>query len=172
MIWINMFFNVLLSTSALIGYFSKFPLIYTKFIKYASVCYFVEDSLMEIGLYKRYIYLPHHIIALIAIGSVWKNCPIYDSLLMFFFAESSAFITNIRGVLKKHGTLSIKYDKVFFMYYICARNIAMPIIIYRCSDYTIIYYSGCLVQLMNLYWTYMWGKSIIKYQNKSYITNI
>ena len=55
MIWINMFFNVLLSTSALIGYFSKFPLIYTNFIKYASVCYFVEDSLMEIGLYKRYI---------------------------------------------------------------------------------------------------------------------
>ena len=72
---------------------------------------------MEIGLYKRYIYLPHHIIALTAIVSVWKNCPIYDSLLMFFFAESSAFITNFRGVLGGFKDIYIIYIYFFNITY-------------------------------------------------------
>jgi hypothetical protein len=162
MIWVNMGFNVLLSTSSLIGYFSKNPLFYVNIVKYSSVIYFIEDSLMEMIVHKRYIYLPHHIITLVTIFSMWNSFPQYDSLLMFFLAESSAFITNIRGVLKKRKNLPIKYDKLFFIYYIGTRNIAMPILIYRYSNYTSIYYSGCLIQMMSLYWSYKWGKSINK----------
>ena len=102
-------------------------------------------------------------ISLVAIFSMWNNFPLYDSLLMFFIAESSAFITNIRGVLKKRKNLPVKYDKLFFSYYMVTRNIAMPIMIYRYSNYSIIYYSGGLIQLMSLYWSYKWGKSIIKF---------
>ena len=82
---------------------------------------------------------------------------------MFFITESSAFITNIRGVLKKRKNLPVKYDNLFFIYYMVSRNIALPIMIYRYSNYSIIYYSGGLIQLMSLYWSYKWGKSIIKF---------
>jgi hypothetical protein len=86
---------------------------------------------------------------------------------MFFIAESSAFITNIRCVLKKCKNLPIKYDKLFFSYYMVSRNIAMPFLIYRYSNYTIVYYSGGLIQLMSLYWSYKWGKSIVDYQQNT-----
>ena len=166
MIWINMFFNLVLTATSLIGYFSSNPLFYVNLAKYTSAIYFIEDSLMEVILYKRYIYLPHHIISLVAIFSMWNSFPLYDSLLMFFITESSAIITNLRGVLKKRKSLPIHYDKLFFSYYMVTRNIAMPIMIYRYSNYTIIYYSGGLIQLMSLYWSYKWGKSIIEYQKK------
>lgn len=163
MIWINMGFNVLLSTSSLIGYFSKNPLFYVNLVKYTSATYFIEDSLLEVIRHKRYIYLPHHIISLVAIFSMWNSFPLYDTLLMFFIAESSAFITNLRGVLKKRKHLPKKYDKLFFSYYMVTRNIAMPFLIYRYSNYTIIYYSGGLIQLMSLYWSYKWATSIMKF---------
>jgi hypothetical protein len=166
MIWINMFFNLVLTATSLIGYFSSNPLFYVNLAKYTSATYFIEDSLMEVILYKRYIYLPHHIISLVAIFSMWNSFPLYDSLLMFFITESSAIITNLRGVLKKRKSLPIHYDKLFFSYYMVTRNIAMPIMIYRYSNYTIIYYSGGLIQLMSLYWSYKWGKSIVEYQKK------
>ena len=166
MIWINMFFNLVLTAPSLIGYFSSNPMFYVNLAKYTSATYFIEDSLMELILYKRYIYLPHHIISLVAIFSMWNSFPLYDSLLMFFITESSAIITNLRGVLKKRKSLPIHYDKLFFSYYMVTRNIAMPIMIYRYSNYTIIYYSGGLIQLMSLYWSYKWGKSIVEYQKK------
>ena len=161
-----MFFNLVLTAPSLIGYFSSTPLFYVNLAKYTSATYFIEDSLMELILYKRYIYLPHHIISLVAIFSMWNSFPLYDSLLMFFITESSAIITNLRGVLKKRKSLPIHYDKLFFSYYMVTRNIAMPIMIYRYSNYTIIYYSGGLIQLMSLYWSYKWGKSIVEYQKK------
>ena len=83
MIWINMGFNVLLTTTSLIGYFSKNPLFYVNLAKYTSATYFIEDSLLELIVHKRYIYLPHHMISLVAIFSMWNNFPLYDSLLMF-----------------------------------------------------------------------------------------
>ncbi len=166
MIWINMFFNLVLTATSLIGYFSSNPLFYVNLAKYTSATYFIEDSLIEVILYKRYIYLPHHIISLVAIFSMWNSFPLYDSLLMFFITESSAIITNLRGVLKKRKSLPIHYDKLFFSYYMVTRNIAMPIMIYRYSNYTIINYSGDLIQLMSLYWSYKWGKSIVEYQKK------
>ena len=93
-----MFFNLVLTATSLIGYFSSNPLFYVNLAKYTSATYFIEDSLMEVILYKRYIYLPHHIISLVAIFSMWNSFPLYDSLLMFFITESSAIITNLRGV--------------------------------------------------------------------------
>ena len=166
MIWINMFFNLVLTATSLIGYFSSNPLFYVNLAKYTSATYFIEDSLMEVILYKRYIYLPHHIISLVAICSMWNSFPLYDSLLMFFITESSAFITNLRSVLKKRKNLPIHYDKLFFIYYTGTRNMVLPMLIYRYSNYSIIYYSGGLIQLMSLYWTYKWGKSIVNYQKK------
>jgi len=164
MIWLNMCFNVVLSLYGCIGYFSINPLYYINKIKYISLFYFTEDTLLEIFVYKRYIYIPHHIIALTSIIKVWNQYPVYETLAIVAVAESSAFITNIRTVLKNKKKLSLTTDKLFYVYYNCARNIAMPIIIYRCSNYHILYYSGWLIQCMNIYWTILWGKSIIKYQ--------
>ena len=166
MIWLNMFFNVMLSMYGVIGYHSITPLYYINKIKYISLFYFAEDTLLELFLYKRYLYIPHHIIALTSIVKLWNHHPIYETLAIVVVAESSAFITNVRSVLKKHNKLSLTTDKVFYVYYNCARNIAMPIIIYQCSNYPILYYSGLLIQCMNIYWTILWGKSIINYKMK------
>ena len=142
MLWLNMCFNVVLSVYGFIGYYSINPIYYSNKIKYISLFYFTGDSLLEILVYKRYLYIPHHIIALTSIIKLWNEYPIYETLAIVAVAESSAFITNIRTILKKRKTLSPTTDKLFYVYYNCARNIAMPIIIYRCSNYPIMYYSG------------------------------
>ena len=99
MLWLNMCFNVVLSVYGFIGYYSINPIYYSNKIKYISLFYFTGDSLLEILVYKRYLYIPHHIIALTSIIKLWNEYPIYETLAIVAVAESSAFITNIRTIL-------------------------------------------------------------------------
>ena len=167
MLCLNMSFNIILSWYGCIGYFSVIPLYYINKIKYISLFYFTGDTLTEIFVYKRYTYIPHHIIVLITLLNIWNNYPIYESLAIVAVSESSSFITNVRTILKEKNILSLTTDKVLYIYYNCARNIAMPMIIYRCSNYPIMYYSAWLIQCMSIYWSILWTKSIIKYQSKN-----
>jgi len=166
MIGINLFFNFLLTYNGFMGYMSNTPLLYVNFLKRASAFYFLEDILMEIFLYKRYEYVPHHLVALAGILSIREDIPTYPILLMYFCTESTSFVLNIRHVLKKHFYLPVYLDLIFFVYHNILRNMVMTFVIYNLQKYKVLYYGGWAIQGMTYYWTYNWWKSIRNHQKK------
>lgn len=166
MIGINLFFNFILAYNGFVGYMSNTPLLYVTFLKRTSAFYFLEDTLMEIFLYKRYEYVPHHLVALAGILNIREDTPTYPILLMYFCTESTSFVLNIRHVLKTHFYLPVSLDLTFFMYHNIMRNMVMTFVIYNLQEYKVLYYVGWAIQGMTYYWTYTWWKSIRNHQKK------
>ncbi len=166
MIGINLFFNFLLAYNGFMGYISDTPLLYLTFLKNSSAFYFLEDTLMEIFLYKRYEYVPHHLVALTSILSIREEMPTYQILLMYFCTESTSFVLNIRHVLKTYSYLPVSLDLTFFVYHNIVRNMVMTFVIYNLYECKVLYYGGWAIQGMTYYWTYTWWKSIRNHQKK------
>ena len=160
MLVINLFFNFLLSYYSVAGYIYDAPLLYLYFLKYTGLFYFTGDILMEIILYNRYHYIPHHLITILSILNVNEHGKVYMILLMFFLTESTSFIMNLRYLCKKYLCLSKKLDLTFFAYHNIMRNIMMPYVIYQFYDCKLLYYSGIIIQCMTFYWTYKWWNTI------------
>jgi hypothetical protein len=161
-----MFFNFVLSYYGLCGYWADDPFTYVLYLRYLGIFYFSADIFMEVVLYKRYAYISHHLITIGSIWSIEKSYPLDLVLLMYFCAESTSLVSNMRYVLKKNNSLSPEVDQAFFVYYNISRNIAMPVIIYHFYSYPVLFFSGCVIQCMTFHWTYLWLKSIRKYKYK------
>lgn len=161
-----LFFNFTMSTMGLFGYLMSSPMYFMNALKIFSSYYFITDSLNEICVHKRYHYIPHHILALVAIVSIQEHLNLNDINLMFFYSEGTSFIINIRLILKEENRLSFKLDLIFFSIYFFGRMIGMSSILYRFYSYKRLFYSGVLIEIMSLFWLYKWYKSILKYKLK------
>ena len=160
MIVINLFFNLLITYYSAVGYIYDEPLLYLFLLKYISLFYFTGDTLMELILYNRYEYIPHHLVAIVSILNVNEHGPVYMLLLIYFCTESTTFIMNLRCVCKRYLCLPKLLDLTFFTYHNIMRNIVMPIAIYNCYNYKVLFCGGIIIQGMTYYWTYKWWKTI------------
>lgn len=155
-----------MSFMGLIGYIMNSPMYLMNVLKIFSSYYFLTDSLNEICLHKRYHYIPHHILALLAIASIQEHLNLNDINLMFFYSEGTSFIINIRLILKEEKKLTFKLDLMFFSIYFFGRMGGMSSILYRFYSYKQLFYSGLMIEVMSLFWLYKWYKSILKYKSK------
>lgn len=162
MIAYNICFNILLSTLSMCGLIRHNPLFYLQLLKSSTIFYFFTDAIMEVKLYSRYSYIPHHIISIVSCLSLNENSPYDYVFVTFFLAESSSLSANIRYVLKTKEKLHIEMDTILYMYFFFCRIIGLPYVIYNLKNELILYYGGICIYLMSLYWSFKWMKSITK----------
>ena len=162
MIAYNICFNIISSTLGMCGLLRKNQLFYLQLLKSSSVLYFFTDSIMEVKLYSRYSYIPHHIVSMISCLSLNENSPYDYVFVTFFLAESSSLSANIRHVLKTKEKLHIEMDTILYMYFFFCRIIGLPYVIYNLKNELLLYYGSICIYLMSLYWCFKWMKSITK----------
>ena len=162
MIVYNILSNFVLSILGISGFFSRNPLFHLQLLKYSTVFYYTTDTVMEIKLYSRYIFIPHHLIAILIPRHFHEKIPYNIVFLEYFLLESSSLITNIRHVLKTKQKLTVELDTLFYMYYILCRILPSPYIIHRLKDEILTYYSSLFLFLMSFCWTLKWTKSIVR----------
>ena len=162
----NMIFNVLISLCGFSGYFSQNPKLYLLTANRMSIIYFTTDILTEILVYNRYTYIPHHILSITLINSIQLHFNTRYILLIYFFAESSSFISNFRQELKEKKKLTSNMDILFFIYYFMSRNIFLPVLVYQFKEYKTLIFLSFMIQNMSYFWTFKWINSILKYRRK------
>ena len=162
----NMIFNVLISLCGFSGYFSQNPKLYLLTANRMSIIYFTTDILTEILVYNRYTYIPHHVLSITLINSIQLQFNTRYILLIYFFAESSSFISNFRQELKEKKKLTSNMDILFFIYYFMSRNIFLPVLVYQFKEYKTLIFLSFMIQNMSYFWTFKWINSILKYRRK------
>ena len=165
MLIVNISFNFIISLLSLIG-IAQSKILYIQYLKYTGYIYFTTDTILELFMYKRYYYIPHHMISLLNIYAINDTYPYMSVFYVFFLAESTGFVSNIRCLLKQNNILSISLDMYLFVYYIFLRLILIPIICMDLQDYHLMFYSSIMIYIMSCIWSYQWGKSIYKYRKK------
>lgn len=161
-----MIFNVLISLCGFSGYFSQNPKLYLLTANRMSIIYFTTDILTEILVYNRYTYIPHHVLSITLINSIQLQFNTRYILLIYFFAESSSFISNFRQELKEKKKLTSNMDILFFIYYFMSRNIFLPVLVYQFKEYKTLIFLSFMIQNMSYFWTFKWINSILKYRRK------
>lgn len=174
MLNVNLSFNVLfilISFGGLTQKTWKAIHFYNKLACITAFIYFPYDTYKEYVTYKRYLYIPHHIISiLIAYKSYFlKNISIIENgPLLLLCGEGTTFIINFRVLLINNKLLTTKIDTTLLILYIFIRNLILTPTLYnlRIHNYTI-WYSWVIILIMSNVWSYKWFKSIIKYYNKN-----
>lgn len=133
--------------------------------------YYIIHSLMYI-YEKTYIFLPHHACAffMTLILENMNDVDLKNALIGLISLEISGAITNIRDMLKDRNELTLTKDGIIWGSYVFMRqgiytyNILYQIK-YDTIEEKIFYFMSILIYIMSFYWSVMWAKSIIKYNN-------
>ena len=141
------------------------------FLGYLSIVYFTYDTLYEVFLMKRWLYVPHHTIGLVFGFRLLSDIPSNLIRPIFEFAtaaEASGLIVNKRELDKQHNNLSRFLDCVYYAAYTGLRCGVMPYIISVHShemDNMVI--GGCVGIIgMSLYWGVKWGMGLLRRKKK------
>ena len=133
--------------------------------------YYIIHSLMYI-YEKNYIFLPHHACAffMTCILENMNHVDLKNVLFGLTTLEISGAITNIRVMLKDRNELTLTKDSIIWVSYVFMRQgVYTYNIIYQIKYDTIeekiFYFMSILIYIMSFYWSVMWAKSIIKYNN-------
>ncbi|MBI95825.1 hypothetical protein CL656_01620 [bacterium] len=171
MVLINSTFNSIFVFLGLIGMVSK-SLNRIQYVNklscLMSTIYFPYDSYLEIKKYKRFTFIPHHIIALL-ISYVFyftNDIKIIKSgPILLFCAEGTSLLLNLRIMLKNNNKLTKNIDSTFLFIYLFLRNMIMTPILYTLRYNKLLWYSWLLIFVMSNVWGLKWYKNIIKYYN-------
>ena len=133
--------------------------------------YYILHSLMYV-YEKTYIFLPHHACAffMTCILENMNHVDLKNALVGLTTLELSGAITNIRDILKNRNELTLTKDFTIWISYVFMRqgiytyNILYQIK-YNTTEEKIFYFMSVLVYMMSFYWSVIWAKSIIKYNN-------
>ena len=109
MLIVNISFNFIISLLSLIG-IAQSKILYIQYLKYTGYIYFPTDTILELFMYKRYYYIPHHMISLLNIYAI-NGVSIYECIYVFS-CRSTGFVS--KCLLKQNNILSINLDM-----YIC-----------------------------------------------------
>jgi hypothetical protein len=174
MLNVNLSFNILSILIAFGGLTQKTwqnIQFYNRLSCLSAFIYFPYDIYLECVIYKKYSFVPHHIISIIFAYKFYflKNIPLIENTPMLLLcAEGTGFIVNLRTLLINNKKLTTKIDIILFIVYTLIRNTILTPTLYkiRKDNYTI-WYSWFLILIMSNMWSYNWIKSIIKYYNKN-----
>lgn len=132
----------------------------------SGIYYFIYDSVLEIYLHKRLVYIPHHMFSLVGFYMIQNVIIPYDLLriyiLLLGLLESTSLMVNVRIILKNNKRLSITLDKYFLLYYTLIRCVIYPYYLYYYFENQLLLTCSWSIYLMSLYWTIKWSKNIYK----------
>ncbi len=124
-------------------------------------CYFLGDTIYEYLTEKRWLFIAHHLAAVLQIGFLQYSHVDFTYLQktteLFAFLECSTLILNIRSIFKSNKILSSNYDLSFLIGYGFIRCIIFPYYIYHYLSNHV----GCvtiptMIYVMSVIWTYNW----------------
>lgn len=174
MLNVNLSFNILSILIALGGLSQKTwqnIQFYNRLSCLSAFIYFPYDTYNEYVTYKRYLYIPHHIISILIAYKFYflKNISLIEKgPILLLCGEGTTFIVNIRTILRYNKKLTTKIDITLLILYILMRNIIITSTLYKIrKDNYIIWKSWSLILIMSNMWCYNWIKSIIKHYNKN-----
>lgn len=126
--------------------------------------YYLTDTIIEIIIFNRWLYVPHHLIAITSLHFIrninYSSELLKEYSLYFLLIEYTAFLLNIRTLIKeKCNKIPICLEIFFFVNYSVLRITVLPIIIYR-LDSNFLKANILLIFLMSIYWIYKWSNSI------------
>ena len=165
-ILINMLSNLLLASSGIILYMSTPDNIFVirNVICNTGIIYYVTDTIAEIVIKRRLMYIPHHLCAIIALNKIYYiNFDINDLQILgltFSLIEYTSLIINLRTLMKRHKKLLLKYDILLYKNYVIIRCIILPYVIYNYIDDLILLYCSWSVYSMSLIWTIQWTNTL------------
>jgi hypothetical protein len=163
---INMLSNFVLASSGIILFMSspKNIFVLKNIICNVATTYYVTDTITEIVIYKRLMYIPHHLCAIVGFNKIYYlNFDINDLRylgLMFSLIEYTSLIVNLRTFMKRYKKLLLNHDIFFYSNYLVIRCIMLPYVIYYYIDNPILIYCSWLVYIMSVFWTFKWTKTI------------
>ncbi len=174
MLKINLTFNIiyiLISFRGLLIQSLQSIQYYNKCASLISFIYFSYDTYSECVIYKRYTFIPHHIISIFIAYKFYflKNTYLIENgPMLLLSSEGTSFIVNFRTLLINNKKLTTKIDILLFIIYILTRNLVLTPILYKEKNKQyLIWYSWVCILIMSNLWSYKWIKSIIKYYNKN-----
>lgn len=138
---------------------------------YFHSCYFLGDALHEYLTKKRWLFIVHHIGAVLQIAILQYSNVDFTYLVktteLFSLLEISTLILNIRTIFKNNQILYCNFDLSFLIGYGFIRCILFPYYIYHYLSYHI----GCatiptIIYIVSVAWTYNWYISWVT--NKRY----
>ena len=165
-ILINMLSNLLLASLGFILYMSTSDNIYSvrNIICNIGTIYYVTDTITEILINRRIMYIPHHLCAIISLNKIYyMNFYINDLQILgltFSLIEYTSLIINLRTLMKRHKKLLLKYDILLYKNYVIIRCIILPYVIYNYIDDLILLYCSWSVYSMSLIWTIQWTNTL------------
>jgi hypothetical protein len=144
---------------------------YNQLSCFVSFIYFSYDTYKEYVIYKRYLYIPHHIICILIAYKFYflKNIYLIEKgPILLLCGEGTSFLINFRTLLLNNKKLTTKIDTTLLIVYTLIRNIIITPTIYKIRKNSyFIWNSWLLILIMSNMWSYKWIKSIIKHYNKN-----
>ena len=162
----NIIANIYLIFMGLLIFISnlRYLFFFKKMLSVTGTLYFLTDTVNEICVHKRYLYIPHHTCAIFGFYIFYyinldaNTIHIYG--LSLSIMEYTSLIINIRTVMKNKKMLTLKHDLIMYINYFLIRCLFYPYIIFNYVNDPILYYASTSVLLMSIYWFILWTKTI------------
>ena len=164
-LYYNLTFGVIINLLLIFNCLLKKDIYWTYFLL-VSIFYYTIDSCIEAFYFKRFMYIPHHIISSIICFCFFSLGNINNASLIIFFIESTTLIVNIRDVLKQKKKLPLTTDFIFLLYYLLIRCFISPYKSLAFRSNKIIYFSANLIYLMSGIWSFIWAKKLYRRYKK------
>ena len=131
-----------------------------------SIFYYILDTCIEAFYFKRFMYIPHHIISCFICFFLFSIGNINNASLILLLIESTTLLVNVREVLKQKKKLSLTTDFIFLLYYALIRCFITPYLTCSFRNNKIIYFAANLIFLMSTIWSFIWAKNLYRRYNK------
>lgn len=141
-------------------------LAYTRWGCLYGMAYYTYDSIRELVVHRRWLYIPHHICGVFIFYKILTDSPRVERLIQYASVlaviESSSVIVNARELLKKQGYLGWYRDLFFFCNYTSIRMLVFPWCIREYAEDRSLYYSCCGILGMSAVWSGKWAMSLYR----------
>ena len=158
-LYYNLIFGIIINLLLLFNCLLKKDIYWLCFLT-ISIFYYILDTCLEAFYFKRFMYIPHHIISSIICFYFFSLGNINNVSLIILLIESTTMIVNIREILKHKKKLSLTTDFIFLIYYFLIRGIIFPYFLQSFFKYKIIYIAAFLIYIMSVIWSFIWAKKL------------
>ncbi len=135
---------------------------YLHFLVIFHIAYYMFDTIYDYMVFKRFIYVYHHILSICAYFYVMKYIHIYPlntliNMVDFIgYADFSGLMINIREGLKIKKRLTSLKDLVMLVIYFYSRVYSFPFYIYRFRNNLELVFPLLILTLASYIWAFNW----------------
>lgn len=134
-------------------------------ISYEFLIYFYFDIWIELFYFKRYLFVPHHVIGLVIFKKTLDLDIDFNLLkkfsLLLGLIEYTAVVVNIRYLLKKNNQLNKLSDFFLYLNYFFIRGCFLPYYVFYYVHDPILFWMCLSIFFMSYYWIFKWSSKLI-----------